>query len=118
MEFNILEGKIPSEIGGLSSIGKSILRVCEAVRRWPTRESLFGCSLLLAVVELYLDTNRLSGSIPSEVGRLASLGECHYVDPSISSRVVYDAVGLAQLGVLGFALTSFVQNTFGCWTTG
>ncbi len=78
MHNNEFTGTISSEIGFLTNLGRDNV--------WIINQSLERAGLSYSfslhfymTEELYLASNMLNGTIPSEVGLLTSLGTCHVV---------------------------------------
>lgn len=75
LENNTFKGAIPSEIGDMFNIGMYTLQFLPSLdRRLPLM--LIPLLFPLVIVYLYLNKNSLSGTIPTELGRLTALGKC------------------------------------------
>lgn len=75
LDKNALEGAIPSEIGSMSSLGIVLLLALQSCRLLHVHSTDSSHRVLSTIpVQLYLDENTLSGTIPTEIGRLERLG--------------------------------------------
>ena len=92
LQNNNLSGRIPPELGSLSSLVELSLSHNDLSGRIPPE-----LGNLSSLARLFLHNNRLSGGIPPELGRLSSLERLILDSNELSGRIPRELGGLSSL---------------------